>query len=84
MESRVKRGSGRSINIQYEGTTYSVQNAQDDDGKEFKTSSRNQSASNNELGLWLWVKTDRQAFGLRLNTQCLMDMFQRFYEQALL
>ena len=83
MESRVKRGSGRSINIQYEGTTYSVQNAQDDDGKEFKTSSRNQSASNNELGLWLWVKTDRQAFGLRLNTQCLMDMFQRFYEQAL-
>ena len=82
-EGRLKRGKGHEVSFDYNGVTYKASMAQDDDGKEFATNASGQQAANNQLGLWLYVKTDRKAYGVQINTQCLMDWFQKFYQEAL-
>ena len=84
-QKRLKRGKGGQIQFTYNNQTYNVYGAQDDDGKEFngQFAANNQKAANNDLGIYLWVKTDRKSYGVNINTQCIMDMFQKFYEQAL-
>ena len=84
-ESRLKRGKGSTVGIEYNGKTYYASYAQDDDGKEFNTNfqANNQSAANSDLGIYLWVKTDRKQYGLNINTSVMKDMFEQLYKQAL-
>jgi len=82
-EGRRKRGSGSMSSFDYNGTTYQAARQQDDDGKEFGQSAKSQKAENNQLGICLNVRTDRQTYTLTINTQCMMDMFQKLYKAAL-
>lgn len=84
---RLKRGKGDKEEIIYNGQTYNAYQLQDDDGHEFgdgagKTAP-NQSVNNNDLGIALEVKTDRDNISLWLNTDCVMAVFEKLYQQAL-
>ena len=69
----------------FENKTYMAAMSQDDDGKEFDQSltAAYQNAVNNKLGLWLRVLRDRKRYELEINTQCIVDFLQKFYEEEL-
>ena len=84
---RLKRGKGDKEEIIFNGQRYNAYQLQDDDGHEFgegagKTTP-NQSVNNNDLGIALEVKTDRDNISLWLNTDCVMAVFEKLYQQAL-
>ena len=89
-EKRYKRNKNFTTDgILYDGKMYNAYHHQDDDWNEvnqdgISAQSRKQNAKNNDLGLTLWVKTDRpREYGLKVNTQCMLEIFQSFYQAAL-
>lgn len=84
-EKPLERGKGHFAQFSFEGKTYMAAMSQDDDGKEFDQSltAAYQNAVNNKLGLWLRVLRDRKRYELEINTQCIVDFLQKFYEEEL-
>ena len=71
--------------FQYDGQTYSYQVC-----KYYKNSTtmdtayaQGCSASNNQLGLRIGEQYDDHWFQITVNTRCVMDLFNRFYQEAL-
>ena len=84
-QGRLKRGQGEYFSFEYKGETYHVAGIQDDDGHERDTSKEasQQTSNANQLGIYLWVTTDRKSYGLDINAVVIREMFEKFYKAAL-
>ena len=84
-QGRLKRGQGEYFSFEYKGETYYVAGIQDDDGHERDTSKEasRQTSNANQLGIYLWVTTDRKSYGLDINAVVIREMFEKFYKAAL-
>ena len=71
--------------VDYDGEKYSYQVAKyyKNNSTTDTTYSRGCSASNNELGLRIGEQYDDHWFQIVVNAKCIMDLFSKFYEQAL-
>ena len=75
----------RNNTFQYDGQTYSYQVAKYWSNNSTMDTAYSQgcTASNNQLGLRISEQYDDHWFQITVNTKCVMDLFSRFYQQAL-
>lgn len=78
-----KQGCYQKVQVEYQGQTYFAESDQDDDLHEKSGDVKKQSANNNFLGIHIMVDANHSKYTLQINKQCIMDMFQKFYKEAL-